>query len=47
MRANLETMGEFSVEGDRIVRTIAPDMDLGFRRIAYLSFGDRPGITRY
>jgi D-amino peptidase len=47
MRANLETMDEFSVEGDRIVRTIAPDMDLGFRRIAYLSFGDRPGLTRY
>ena len=47
MRANLETMDEFSVEGDRIVRTLAPDMDLGFRRIAYLSFGDRPGLTRY
>jgi hypothetical protein len=30
------------------VRTVAEDMDLGFRRIAYLSYGgSRAGLTRY
>jgi D-amino peptidase len=47
LRGNLAGMPEFAIEGDRIVRTLADDMDLGFRRIAYLSFGDRPGLTRY
>ena len=29
-------------------RTLAEDMDLGFRRIAYLGYGgDHPGLTRY
>jgi len=47
LRGNLATLPEFELEGDRIVRTSAPDMDQGFRRIAYLGFGDRPGLTRY
>ena len=46
LRANLATMDEFEVAGDRFVKT-ADDMDLGFRRVAYRSFGDRPGLTRY
>ena len=47
LRENLASMDEFEVEGDRLVRTQAEDMDLGFRRVAYLSYGDRPGLTRY
>jgi D-aminopeptidase len=47
LRANLERLPEFEIAGPRTIRTLAPDMDLGFRRIAYLSFGDRPGATRY
>jgi len=48
LRANLEALPEFEVSGPRTIRTLAPDMDLGFRRIAYLSFGGkRPGLTRY
>jgi hypothetical protein len=29
------------------VRIVAEDMDLGFRRIAYLGFADLPGVRRY
>jgi hypothetical protein len=47
MRRNLETMEEFEVEGDQLVRIIAEDMDLGFRRVAYLGFANLPGVTRY
>jgi D-aminopeptidase len=47
LRENLERLPEFRLEGDRIVRTVAPDMDLGFRRIAYLGYGQAPGMTRY
>jgi hypothetical protein len=35
------------VEGERLIRTVTEDMDLGFRRIAYLGFGHLPGATRY
>jgi D-amino peptidase len=48
MRANLARLPEFELQPDGItVRTRAPDMDLGFRRIAYLGYADRPDITRY
>ena len=47
LRKNLESLPEFHVESDHVVRTVAPDMDLGFRRIAYLSFGQRTASTRY
>ena len=47
LRQNLDTMPEFDVMDARVVRTIADDMDLGFRRIAYLSYGQRPGLQRY
>jgi len=38
---------EVVVEGDQLVRIIAEDMDLGFRRVAYLGFANLPGVTRY
>ena len=47
MRRNLDALPEFEIEGDTLLRTLAPDMDQGFRRIAYLGYADRPGITRY
>lgn len=47
MRANLETLPEFEVTGARTVATEAPDMDLGFRRIAYLGYASTPGVRRY
>jgi len=47
LKENLNVLGEFEIVDDRTVRTSADDMDLGFRRIAYLGFGDRPGLTRY
>ncbi len=47
LRGNLDTLDEFEIVDDRTIRTSADDMDLGFRRIAYLGFGDRPGLTRY
>lgn len=47
MRANLETLPEYAITGPRTVETSAPDMDLGFRRIAYLGFANLPGVRRY
>jgi D-amino peptidase len=47
LRTNLAALPEFEIASDRLVRTLAPDMDLGFRRIAYLSFGQRTASTRY
>jgi len=47
LRANLAALPEFEIASERLVRTLAPDMDLGFRRIAYLSFGHRTQSTRY
>jgi D-amino peptidase len=47
MRENLERLAGFEIVGDRVIRVTAPDMDLGFRRVAYLGYADRPGVTRH
>jgi len=44
---NLARLPEFTLAGERRIRTVAEDMDIGFRRIAYLGFGHLPGVTRY
>jgi D-aminopeptidase len=45
---NLSMLDEFELDVDGVtVRTEAPDMDLGFRRIAYLTYGSREGLLRY
>ena len=44
---NLARLSEFEIAGPNTVRTRAPDMDIGFRRIAYLGYANQPGITRY
>ena len=45
--ANLEDKPEFRVIAERTIATDAADMDLGFRRIAYLSYAHQPGSARY
>lgn len=47
MRANLEGMQAFDIVGDAVVRVQAPDIELGFRRVAYLGYADRAGVTRH
>jgi D-amino peptidase len=47
LRTNLAVLPEFSLREERIVSTAAPDAETAFRRIAYLGYGDRPGLTRY
>ncbi|MBI3782499.1 MAG: M55 family metallopeptidase [Deltaproteobacteria bacterium] len=43
---NLSKLSEFQVNG-RTVCTETGDMDLGFRRIAYLGYANQPGVLRY
>ena len=47
MRANLAALPEFELVSERTIATQAPDMDVGFRRIAYLGYASTPGVTRY
>ncbi|HVN84083.1 MAG TPA: M55 family metallopeptidase [Candidatus Binatia bacterium] len=47
LRANVARLPEFSITDERTLRTVAEDMDVGFRRIAYCAFGNQPGMTRY
>jgi D-amino peptidase len=47
MRQNLARLPEFDIADARTVRTLAADMDIGFRRIAYLGYAHTPGMTRY
>jgi D-amino peptidase len=48
MRANLRLLGgDFEIVDERCVRVRAPNMDVGFRRVAYLGYADRPGVTRH
>jgi D-amino peptidase len=47
MRENLASLEGFQLLEDTLVRVTAPDMDLGFRRVAYLGYADRAGVTRH
>ncbi len=47
MRENLEALDGFELLDDTRVQVTAPDMDLGFRRVAYLGYADSPGVTRH
>ncbi len=47
MRNNLEVLDEYEILSDDLVGVSAPDMDLGFRRVAYLGYAGRKGATRY
>lgn len=47
MAANLKQLEEFEILAERLVRVSAPDMSLGFRRVAYLGYAEQAGATRY
>ena len=47
MRENLSSLEGFEIIDAAVVRVAAPDMDIGFRRVAYLGYADRPGVTRH
>ena len=47
MRTNLEPMDGFEILDTALIRVTAPDMDLGFRRVAYLGYADSAGVTRH
>jgi len=47
MRASLAALPEFEIVGECTVATTAPDMDIAFRRIAYLSYAGSAGGSRY
>ncbi len=47
MADNLKQLDEFDVISERAVRVGAPDMFIGFRRVAYLGYAERAGVTRY
>ena len=47
MAANLDQLDEFEILSDRTVQVSAPDMFVGFRRVAYLGYAERAGVTRY
>jgi D-amino peptidase len=47
MRTNLAALVDFDILDEQRVRVRAPNMDLGFRRVAYLGYADRPGVTRH
>jgi D-amino peptidase len=48
MRANLLSLSSaFEIVDERCVRVHAPNMDIGFRRVAYLGYAGRPGVTRH
>jgi D-amino peptidase len=47
MRANVESLEGFEILDSALIRVTALDMDLGFRRVAYLGYADSPGVTRH
>jgi D-amino peptidase len=47
MQANIASLDGFKLAEPNLVQVVAPDMDLGFRRVAYLGYADRPGVTRH
>jgi D-amino peptidase len=47
MKSNISSLNEFQIIDEKNIMTTAPDMDLGFRRVAYIGYADRAGVTRY
>jgi len=47
MRENLASLEGFELLDDTAVRVMAPNMELGFRRVAYLGYAGTPGVTRH
>lgn len=47
MRENLASLEGFELLDHTAVRVVAPNMELGFRRVAYLGYAGTPGVTRH
>ncbi len=47
MTENLNTMDDFEILDEKLIRISAPDMDLGFRRVAYIGYADQVGVTKH
>ncbi len=47
MTENLNTMDDFEILDEKLIRISAPDMDLGFRRVAYIGYADQAGVTKH
>jgi D-amino peptidase len=47
MRENVSALEGFEILDERTIAVTAPDASLGFRRVAYLGYADRPGVTRH
>lgn len=47
MVENISTLDSFEILDEKRILVTAPDMDLGFRRVAYIGYADRAGVTRY
>lgn len=47
LASNLAKLPEFECIDDTTVRTTAPNMDIGFRRIAYLGYATRLATSKY
>ena len=47
MRDNLDGLQGFEILDEDLIGVTAPDMALGFRRVAYLGYADMPGVTRH
>jgi D-amino peptidase len=47
MRENLASLEGFEIVDEHVIAVRAADMSIGFRRVAYLGYADRPGVTRH
>ncbi len=47
MNENITTQDGFEILAENLIRVTAPNMDLGFRRVAYIGYADQAGVTRY
>ncbi len=47
LATNLAKLPEFTLSNERTVRTVAGNMDVGFRRIAYLGYATRLATSKY
>lgn len=47
MVENINTQDAFEMLDEKRIRVTAPNMDLGFRRCAYIGYAEQAGVTRY
>lgn len=47
MTENLKAESSFEIVNESLIRVSAPNMDLGFRRVAYIGYADQAGVTKH